>query len=161
MGRMGYGYGSEFHLLRWMGRHREQFDKAICGVLDASEIRWLDFNFDRRKDIPDAELRGLEFLDVKNDRHAEVIKAFQYGDFAWPKQGEKMNWDAVGVVGETFVLCEAKAHIAEIEPKYDPGTSPSAGQRERAFAERRRRGVRIRRVASREPASPGKGCCRG
>jgi len=29
MGKMALGYGSEFHLLRWTGRHRNEFDKRV------------------------------------------------------------------------------------------------------------------------------------
>lgn len=29
MGNMGYGYGSEFHLLRYLGYHRHQLNRAV------------------------------------------------------------------------------------------------------------------------------------
>jgi hypothetical protein len=49
MGKMGYGYGSECHLLRWMGRHRKAFDVAVLSAIkrEGSKIDWLDFNFKR------------------------------------------------------------------------------------------------------------------
>ena len=33
MGRMGYGYGSELHLLRWMGRHRNKFNDEVSKAI--------------------------------------------------------------------------------------------------------------------------------
>jgi len=33
MAELGYGYGSEFHLLRMLGRHRNSFDKKILDKL--------------------------------------------------------------------------------------------------------------------------------
>lgn len=133
MGTMGYGYGSEFHLLRWMGRHRELLTAKVEDATGLERIRWLDFEFDCRKDIPDAELKGLNFL--KEDGHYDdVMSAYTLGKISWPQRGEQMNWDAVGISGDTYILCEAKAHVEEIERKHDPGNSASIGQRERAFS---------------------------
>lgn len=46
MGEMGNGYGSECHLLRFMGRHRHLLDERILAVLGGDSINWLDFGFD-------------------------------------------------------------------------------------------------------------------
>lgn len=132
MGKLGYGYGSEFHLLRWMGRHRASLEKILEPVLGPAGIRWLDFRFDTRNDIPDSELKGLSFLEG-NPNYEKVLNAFRSGNKSWPQQGELMNWDAVGQSGDTFILCEAKAHLEEIVRDYDPGDSPTIEQREQAF----------------------------
>jgi hypothetical protein len=60
MGKMGYGYGSECHLLRWMGRHRKAFDAAALHVIkrEGPKIEWLDFEFKPGEMWPDAELRA-------------------------------------------------------------------------------------------------------
>ena len=47
MSKMGYGYGSECHLLRWMGRHRKAFDNAVLSSIQrvGYRIEWFDFEF--------------------------------------------------------------------------------------------------------------------
>jgi hypothetical protein len=51
MGRMNASYGSEFHLLRMLGRHRRFFDSRICEATGADSVEWLDFpSGDMRKD---------------------------------------------------------------------------------------------------------------
>lgn len=142
MGRMGYGYGSEFHLLRWMGRHRELLNQIVEPILEPAvfpnmHMQWLDFGFDLRKDIQDAELVGLDFLGK------EKTKPFKNGLHSWPQKGALMNWDAIGKVekiekdGEpVYVLCEAKAHIEEIKSTHSLGESSkeSIDQRKDAFS---------------------------
>lgn len=136
MGRMGYGYGSEFHLLRWMGRHREKFNEEVRKVIDVKgeKIEWLDFKFESKNFIPDRELKGLEFLE-RDKRKDEVSRAFKdkNGDHSWPQTGQVMNWDAVGRIGDTYILCEAKAHVEEVEKVHKVEESESVAQRLRAF----------------------------
>lgn len=45
---IGNGYGSEFHLLRWMGRHRGLFNQRVSTAVGrpGSVIKWMDFGFD-------------------------------------------------------------------------------------------------------------------
>jgi hypothetical protein len=57
MGKIGYGYGSEWQLFRMMGRHREYFDNLVKDELmrrkpinSESSIHWYDFHFDYSKD---------------------------------------------------------------------------------------------------------------
>ncbi len=118
MGYIGHGYGSECHLLRWMGRHRQAFDKATLRAMGVNSesivIDWLDTNFckDPRKWY-DAELKGLDFISDK-----KVLNGWH---IEWPQSGNPQNWDAVGVLKKPgnpdqqgIVLVEAKAHIGEI-----------------------------------------------
>jgi hypothetical protein len=63
MEQIALGYGSEFHLLRWLGSHRNEFDKRVKGLIQVDNISWLDFDFDENNPIPDKELKGLSFLD--------------------------------------------------------------------------------------------------
>lgn len=35
---MALGYGSEFHLLRWLGRHRNEFNKNVKNLLNTTNI---------------------------------------------------------------------------------------------------------------------------
>lgn len=110
MAQMGDGYGSECHLLRFMGRHRELFNKCVVENIGAEAVRWLDSHFDPTKRWKDGERKGLDFL----------IGAPALGiwsDF-WPQRGNAPNWDAVGVATmrgkDEWVLVEAKAHIGEL-----------------------------------------------
>lgn len=115
MGQMGYGYGSECHLLRWMGRHQNAFNQAVrlaCGKPDTEPLHWLDGEFDPRKNWPDRELTGIEFIADQGLQH-------QWKQF-WPQTGQPQNWDAVGRWREQqsqhtkWLLVEAKANLAEI-----------------------------------------------
>lgn len=133
MATMGHGYGSEFHLLRWMGRHRKALNQKVEEITGLAGLEWLDFEFKREKDIPDEELKGLNFLSG-DSRRSVVLDKFRSGPLSWPQGGELMNWDAVGRAGNAYVLCEAKAHVGEIVKRYVPGDSPSVEQRNRAFA---------------------------
>jgi hypothetical protein len=114
MGKMGCGYGSEFHLLRYLGYHRRDLNRAIEQETGGRVVDWLDFCFDSRRKFPDldAELKGMEFLgpDVEDAKSA-------WGEF-WPQTGNPPNWDAVGLLQSgshsEFLLVEAKAHASEI-----------------------------------------------
>lgn len=126
MASIGNGYGSECHLLRWMGRHRRAFDVAVNAALGlaGTSVDWLDSNFAPLKVWPDAELKGLEFIDdvqVRSDWNTW-----------WPTSGNNQNWDAVGWLGNPSarrpVLVEAKAHIGEI---YSACTAKPHGGRPR------------------------------
>jgi hypothetical protein len=111
MAEMGDGYGSECHLLRYLGRHRNRFDDMIRSKIGADAVRWLDFHFDQTKRWPDGERKGIDFLSA--DDPAQI--AWRQ---VWPQRGNPPNWDAVGVA--TFnsqyewLLLEAKAHAGEV-----------------------------------------------
>ena len=114
MGEMALGYGSEFHLLRFMGRHRNYFDKEVMKLIGCQNIEWLDFTFNKNKNIPDSELKGLSFLE--NDSNSKTIIDNYKNE--WPQTGNSMNWDAIGYFlsngNKTWILVEAKAHLGEL-----------------------------------------------
>jgi hypothetical protein len=62
MAEMGDGYGSECHLLRYLGRHRDCFNDMVRSTIGADAVRWLDFHFDPTKRWPDGERKGIDFL---------------------------------------------------------------------------------------------------
>ena len=112
MGIIGYGYGSEWHLLRYLGYHRDLLNEKIKKITGAEEIRWLDAGFSGEYEPlhQDREFEGLNFLP------AETIPA-TWREF-WPQTGAAPNWDAVARLrfkdgGEEWLLIEAKAHIGE------------------------------------------------
>ena len=124
MANIGKGYGSECHLLRWMGRHRKLFDQRVSNAVGrpTAPINWLDFNFNPNKLWPDAELKGLEFL------YGRPGLKSAWEEF-WPTGAGIHNWDAVGWIGtgpqQELLLVEAKAHLEEM--KSTCGASPHGG----------------------------------
>lgn len=111
MGTIGYGYGSEWQLLRYLGYHRKRLNEEIRAKTGGDYIQWLDFNFSN-SDEPlkqDRELKGVEFFDEK------VRK--QWMNF-WPQTGNPPNWDAVGQLVSNdereWLLVEAKSHVGEL-----------------------------------------------
>lgn len=121
MGKIAAGYGSEWHLLRFLGRHREFLDSKVIEETGGLKIDWLDFAFSDRSALYDRELTGLEFIDALPV--LDKWKAF------WPSTGSAQNWDAVGVLhtdgDREWLLVEAKAHLGEIVSSC--GASPRGG----------------------------------
>jgi len=113
MGKFGLGYGSECHLMRWMGRHRRALDRTLLQAIGkGSAIDWLDFRFaPKKKPMQDAELTALDFLDGRPRLQAA------WAGF-WPHTGTPINWDAVGWLAGSgppeLLLIEAKAHTGEL-----------------------------------------------
>ncbi len=111
MGKMGNGYGSEFHLLRYFGYHRHQLNRAVEGQTGGRVVDWLDFAFSR-DGKRDSEWKGVDFLDSAPDVKSAWLTF-------WPQTGNVPNWDAVGRLesnsGTEYLLVEAKAHVEELQ----------------------------------------------
>jgi hypothetical protein len=126
MGKIGHGYGSEWHLLRHLGYHREYLSKKTLSLTGGISIEWLDFNFSE-ENAPlrdDRELLGFEFI---NDTQVqEKWKSF------WPQTGNAQNWDAVGKIHfdnhDEWLLVEAKGHVGEIKSNCG-ATNPTSKQK--------------------------------
>ncbi len=112
MADIGYGYGSEWHLLRFLGYHRNSLDSAILYETGGQQIEWLDFPFNQAKKFYDDDWKGLNFLYAKHPARQQWSKY-------WPTTGNVPNWDAVGRLRnggqDEWLLVEAKAHIGEIK----------------------------------------------
>lgn len=129
MGRVGAGYGSEWQLTRFLGRHRAQWDMNLVRCLGCTggdltpAVAWEEFPYSKRSVTHDTEIKGMDFLPP--EKRVEWQKAF------WPdrrapdvERGGIQTWDAVGRLrpqpadrgGRTgeWVLVEAKAHEAEL-----------------------------------------------
>jgi hypothetical protein len=129
--KMGTGFGSEAHLLRFLGRHRKRFDAEVRAALRASAIEWLDFEFDPSAAWQDRELTGLDFID-----DPAIVRGWKA---VWPQSGTPHSWDAVGraCYGELqeWMLVEAKANLQELKsPCSAKAGSPSRRQIEAALA---------------------------
>ena len=128
---MGLGYGSEFQLLRFMGRHRHELERTIIDALQEKQqtindknFDWLDFEYsDIYKVITgDRELYGLSFLKKKIDKglYDKITSALQKaGSFISNWQ----HWDAVFVLDDCFYFVEAKAYTGELYSTNDHGGS--------------------------------------
>lgn len=138
---LGQGYGSEFHLMRLLGRYRRGFTKMVCDAMDASDLQWLDFRPGGaykagagKVELPDNEWKGLDFLTTVVDSEAPIFEAWQ--EF-WPQSGNVHNWDAVarGRFGQPafWLLVEAKAHTEEIRSDCGAKSPASRGRITRAM----------------------------
>ena len=112
MSRIGRGYGSEFHLLRYLGYHRDAL-KAAIGRVTGAEVDWYDVPFSTKpSSFYYDEWKGVEFLPAGHPARRE------WHSF-WPKSpGNAPRWDAVGHLHwrnrDAFLLVEAKSHTREI-----------------------------------------------
>jgi hypothetical protein len=134
MGTMGYGYGSEFHLLRYLGYHRCDLNLAAEGQTGGRVLDWLDWCFDSRRRFPhtDVEWKGLEFLD------SDLSVRSAWAEF-WPQTGNVPNWDVVGLLQRDshaeFLLLEAKAHASETKTSCSAKEDGGLPQIRKALAE--------------------------
>lgn len=116
MAQIGYGYGSEWQLLRMLGHHRAYFFQDLkkqIGLSPDSEIHWLDYGFDNSMISGDKEYKQREFFEsIPKIFTPEVMAEFEKDDF-----GEilNQNWDGIFWVDKTVYLVEAKAHTEEIK----------------------------------------------
>lgn len=112
MAAIGYGYGSEWHLLQYMGRRRAALTALVEQATGLTEITWLDSQ-ETTKDgtLGIRETVGLEFLGTGHPVRTEWERQ-------WPQTGNVHNWDAIGTAGPpgraSWVLVEAKANLNEI-----------------------------------------------
>jgi hypothetical protein len=110
MGKIGSGYGSEFHLLRYLGYHRKKLNREVQKQTGGRTIEWLDFSFGCGGKL-DVEWKGMDFLESSSDTKLAWARF-------WPQTGNVPNWDAVGRLesdsGVEFLLVEAKAHVEEL-----------------------------------------------
>jgi hypothetical protein len=138
MAAIGYGYGSEWHLLQHLGRRRSAFTKLVETRTGCEGIAWLDHEVSRDDEANRLKLReivGLEFLDAEDP-------ARRAWERLWPQSGNVHNWDAVGrSKAGTWILLEAKAHVGELK-SHCTGTSAKSLQRIREVFDDTRRELR-------------------
>lgn len=123
MAQIGYGYGSEWQLLRFLGHHRDALNNAISEQTGIKgDFHWLDFGFaDWTKSISgDEEIKGISFLKelIKNDALYQKIET-EYKSYEIGNIDNWQSWDAILVVNnkvnnKDIYLIEAKAHIREL-----------------------------------------------
>lgn len=113
MGKIGHGYGSEWHLLRYLGYHRQYLDTQVLALTGAQSLDWFDFRFlmPNKSSKHDGEHIGVSF--IEDPQVHESWRVF------WPQFGNSQNWDAVGRLRyqdhDEWLLVEAKAHLHELK----------------------------------------------
>ena len=110
--KLALGYGSKYQLLRMLGWHRNFFNEEIGKATNLSKnISWYDFNF-----------HGPEDKEILNANYLDKPISELWNNY-WPTyNGSKgINWDAVGVSDDTYILVEAKANIEECKSSNNPG----------------------------------------
>ena len=159
MGEIGYGYGSEWHLLRYLGYHRWYLDRFILKGMGVKtdrvsteawrgRIRWVDADFSStRKPLhDDREFRGVYF---KQPNSIAAVLGVEWPKY-WPASGNPPHWDAVGRYNSKrefsespaergldpdgeWLLVEAKAHLGEMETQCGATSSESIEMIRRAL----------------------------
>lgn len=137
MSRIGYGYGSEWHLLRWLGYHREELNSRVAVAVGADAVEWLDLQPNRRSaDAFDRDLEWVSLDFLGRDDPARVA----WGR-TWPRAGGRVgpHWDAVGrarfATRTEWLLVEAKAHAGEVRSDCGAASPKSLARIEAAFAD--------------------------
>ncbi len=130
MAEIGNGYGSECHLLRYLGRHRKALNAAVSAAAGADSVSWLDFPFDPAATWKDSEWKGLEFLQPDSPAREAWRRA-------WPQRGNPPNWDAVARAsfgsGDEWLLVEAKAHAGELRSSCGAKEGPARSRIQEAL----------------------------
>ena len=117
MAQIGRGYGSEFQLLRFMGRHRNMLEKLISEQIGVTgTFNWQDFEYANPESsiACDSELKGLSFL-KGHPKYDEVYS--EYLKYNINRCDSWQSWDAVFTLNGVIYLVEAKAYAKEIGPK--------------------------------------------
>ena len=133
MGEMRLWNGSEFQLLRFLGRHRTELEREILRNTNINpdldyQMEWVDFWYSTKDSIFDVELTGPDFL--YNEKLIDVDGLSEKWKNYWPQTGTPQSWDAVlnciplfpTKKPEKWVVVEAKAHLEELESSSQAGT---------------------------------------
>ena len=113
MAQIGYGYGSEYQLLRFLGHHRHELEKKITEQIGQGIFDWVDFEYANPKKVlsGDKEITGLGFLEkLYPDQYLQVEAEYK----TYIKKSDWQNWDAIFTHNGILYLVEAKAHVSEL-----------------------------------------------
>ena len=135
MSKIGYGYGSEWHLLRYLGYHRQYLtDNFISEVTEFQGYKAVlkDVKFSNSNNLFswENEYKGIDVYSSKS----LVEEWSKY----WPQTGNVQNWDAIlelnGKDSDEYIFVEAKAHLSEIQSSacfnYKPNTNRKGFRRD-------------------------------
>ena len=134
MSTIGFGYGSEWHLLRYLGYHRADLNRAIGSAIPGGTVvEWLNSRFETdpaaiNRDPPrflDREIEGFEFLPAAGRQ--QLLPA-------WPRTGSLPCWDAVARID-----VERRGGLADRRGQEPPRRTPEHLQGEGQGRRRRSR----------------------
>ena len=137
MSTIGHGYGSEWHLLRWLGYHRQELSARVASAVGADGVAWFDLGPNlKSRDAFDRDLEwvNLDFLHSDDSARAAWARA-------WPRASGRAgpHWDAVGRAHfgarTEWLLIEAKAHLGEVRSDCGATSPGSIAKIEAAFAD--------------------------
>ncbi len=115
MSKIGYGYGSEWHLLRYLGYHRNYLSDEIKKIIDCDNIQWFDFKFNTEGEQLHEE-EEYKSINIFTKSIYDNVKDDWCG--FWPCTGNEQRWDAAGYLknkeNEIYLVVEAKGHSGEI-----------------------------------------------
>lgn len=132
---IGAGYGSEYHLTRYLARYRNEVNRIIGEEIGGTVTEWLNFlhgepaKYDpcdaQRIQLPDTECTGISLLGCP--AYSPIMRAWhEY----WPQTGSQQQWDALGKARirgqDTWLLVEAKAHTGETKGGTNAGDAAKA-----------------------------------
>jgi len=121
------GYGSKWHLLRFLGWHGQVFNKSVQKAIGTKGgVEWIDFPFDPKVYYKSQEWKSVDFL---KSLGGTAWKTY------WPDTSPgnvrrlgMPTWDTIGRISSVeekveWVLVEAKAHAREYPwvPKIQSG----------------------------------------
>lgn len=121
MGQIGYGYGSEWHLMRLKANHQQWLNKGIKeGTGLHGNVKWLDFGF---KDCLDQEILDVDTMDksvsyeglltkIAQEQGLDKAKLVHDYEARWAGGGH-LSFDSVVFIDGCVVPLEAKGHLSE------------------------------------------------
>lgn len=117
MADIGYCYGSEWQLLRFLGHRRDYLCRIIQeGTSFKNDIVWADYPLDEKRKSQDGEWKGayIPTLMARGDWGEIERKWKEFWPCSNSQQGQP-SWDGAFTCGEEIVIVEAKAHISELK----------------------------------------------
>jgi hypothetical protein len=119
--------GSDWHLLRFLGRQRHRLDRAVLHAVDrGTRLDWLDAPLaDDDAENPDRLWRDIEFL-----AHKPELKA-AWEEF-WPGASAAIDWDAVAWIrGEgppELLLVAGASSVQDLKSNLGPRETRDGGR---------------------------------
>ena len=116
MADIGYCYGSEYQMMRFLAHHKNYLENIIkANTPLKGPYKWMDYPYDQNRLSFDGEHVGINFF----ENFIEFNEIKQKWRQFWPQTGTAQNWDAIFLEDKKVVLIEAKAHIEEIRQSCD------------------------------------------
>lgn len=116
---INWGFGGEFHLLRYMGRYRNELNRKIGMLLGGSNVQWLDFYHGRKEDYKTHKTAMVSVPDIPRGISGFLPPCVQaaWKDF-WPGSAYAPKWSSIGRLRiykqVEWVLLDVKSRAGEM-----------------------------------------------